>query len=1001
MSRRRPSQAAAVPYDLAPDTEERLTPLKSDIRLLGDTLGRALRQVEGAAFFALEEEVRTLAKEARARGGKALAERLRCLLEGLDSETAVRVARCFSVYLQLVNIAEQHHRVRRMRQYAVSAGARPQRGSLAELARALSAGDVSPTRLEELLAGLEVCITLTAHPTESLRTSLLHRHRQIGRLLDDRESRRLSSVERLDIEEQLLREVVLLWCTNDVRVEKPSVLDEVRRGLFYVETVLAEAIPDVEARLEAELRRVGPGLTLPPRALLRVGSWMGGDRDGHPLITNRITEVTALLHKDLALRLHIADAQGLFRSLSLSRSVAELPPEAQVLEQRLLDRAGEPAAKALEGKHLGETWRRVLWLMIARLQANLGEHRRRRVRGRGSAAERDAWPPRDGAGGPPVPAAPYTSAAELASDLECLRRGLVAGPGGELLVSGGLDRFIRRVHCFGFALASIDLRQHAQVHADVVGEVLDLSTTQPAKTPWRQLPQGRQLARLRREITEPGRLTGDSSSGLSRRALQTLDLLRLAHRLKRDIDPHIMDAYVISGASSQVDALNVLLLMKEAGLTHLPGRGRKPRRGDVSELDVVPLFETIEDLRASAGVCAGLFADPVYRRHLAARGLRQEVMLGYSDSNKDGGYLTSRWEIYKAQVRLAEVSREAGVSLRLFHGRGGTIGRGGGPANQSILAQPRGSVGGALRITEQGEVIGFKYGTRGMAVRNLETVLAATLEASLPPLRDELYPKLDAPWAKLLDALSERSRAAYRDLVHHAPDFAEFFADATPVGEVGLLNIGSRPARRSAGGSLDQLRAIPWQMAWVQSRMLVPGWYGLGTALGDFLDDAEGVDAELAAQLESEGAGGRQPRTAAARRKARLAALRGVHARWPFFRSIIDNAQMTLAKADERTARSYASLGSADQQGDSLLERIWQEHRRTCQAIVEITDTTRLLDDNPVLRHSISRRNPYVDPLHVLSVRALRAQRSAPDATVSPLLGVTVNGIAAGMRNTG
>jgi phosphoenolpyruvate carboxylase len=264
-----------------------------------------------------------------------------------------------------------------------------------------------------------------------------------------------------------------------------------------------------------------------------------------------------------------------------------------------------------------------------------------------------------------------------------------------------------------------------------------------------------------------------------------------------------------------------------------------------------------------------------------------------------------------------------------------------------------------------------------------------------------LYPKLDAPWAKLLDALSERSRVAYRDLVHETPDFAAFFADATPVGEVGMLNIGSRPARRRAGHSLDQLRAIPWQMAWVQSRMLVPGWYGLGSALGDFLDAAEGVAADLLRQLESEGAAGRRPRTAASRRKARLAALRGIYARWPFFRSIMDNAQMTLAKADERTARCYASLGSADQQGGSLMERIWQEHRRTCQAIVEITATTRLLDANPVLRHSISRRNPYVDPLHILSVRALREHRNDPDATVSPLLGVTVNGIAAGMRNTG
>ncbi len=991
--------AASAPYDLAPDTEERIIPLKRDIRALGDLLGQALRTMEGEAFFETEEKVRQLAKDARQTGDAAVVAQLRATLAGLDSEAAVAIARCFSVYLQLVNIAEQSHRIRRMRQYESRPDARPQRSSFAELADVVAAGGVSAEEVSRLLEGLNVSLVLTAHPTESLRKTILHKHRRISDLLAEGEERVLTPREKAALDDELLREVMLLWCTNDVRPEKPGVLDEVRRGLFYIETVLADAIPEVTARLEAELRRAYPDADLRVGPILRVGSWMGGDRDGHPLITTEVTERTAALHKDLALRLHREDAWRLYRRLSVSSVVAPMPDAAHALVADVLERAGPGAVAALRGRHAGETWRRAIWAMATRLDATVSAHRARfsflrpaePAGGGASVYDPEGAPARRMIEG----VVPYADAAELLGDLDRLADALGAAPGGEILVAGNIDRFRRRVATFGFALASIDIRQDSSVHAAVVGELLGRAGLLPEGRRYEDLDDDERVALLTREIADPRRLTGVDLGRLSEPARELLELLRLVRRLQAEVDPRIITNYVISHTEGVSDILAVSLLMKEADLLELPAGGS----AGTSALDVVPLFETIGDLRAGAEICDRLVTNPVYRRQLDARGRLQEVMLGYSDSNKDGGYLTSVWEVYKAQVRLAAMADRREVRLRLFHGRGGAIGRGGGPAYSSVIAQPRGSVGGQMRLTEQGEVIGWKYGVPGMARRNLETVVSATMEASLPPLRGELYPELDSAWGTLLDALSETSRTAFRALVYETPEFIDYFRDATPISEVDLLNIGSRPARRKGGPSIDKLRAIPWHMAWVQSRALLPGWYGLGAALGGFIDAGGGLDPAVVAELAGGVADpGADPRA------ARVAILREGYRLWPFFSSTLDNAQMSLAKADRTVALAYSELVEDTELARRMFDRVWNEHARATAAVVEIIGAESLLEHNPVLRHSIDRRNPYVDPLHHLEIRALREQRAASEeggATLDPLLGVTVNGIAAGMRNTG
>ena len=896
--------------------------LGEDIRFLGRILGDTIREQAGQGTFDLVERIRRTAIRYRREHDAASLQTLEKTIRGLARPEATNVVRAFSYFNLLANAAED---------LSHSRSGDPEAAQEASIAGALERLRQARVPASRLLAFFERALVepvLTAHPTEVQRKSILDRYRAIVARL----ARRRAAGGDTDGDERALRrEVLILWKTSELRIEKPTVADEIENGLAYFRSTFLTVLPRLYAALEDQ---IGERVHLP--AFLCVGSWIGGDRDGNPHVTHEVTARAIERQAAVAFGRYLGEIHALGAELSLSSRYAEATDALRALAQRAPDRG-----RARDE----ELYRRALVGVYARVAAT--------ARGLEVKLE-DVGPPA-------APAPPYATPGELRADLDVVHEALVDA-GAPLAAEGRLRRLRRTVEICGFHLAPLDLRQESRVHGRVVGELCAAA----GRPGYEELPESERQQLLVGELATPRPLVsrhvayGDETA----EALATLDATA---RVQARFGAAAIPNYVISMTAAPSDVLEVALLLKEAGLL-VPGA--EPR----STVNIIPLFETIGDLRGCGAIMEQLFSLPTYRKLLGSRGEVQEVMLGYSDSNKDGGFLTSNWELYKAEGELVRVFARHGVGIRLFHGRGGTVGRGGGPSYRAVLAQPRGSVNGQLRLTEQGEVIASKYADPAVGRRNLEALVAATMEATLLGAQD--LGADEAPFSEAMAELSEHAFRAYRGLVYETPGFIDYFRAATPINEIGHLNIGSRPSSRKSTDRIEDLRAIPWVFSWGQCRQSVPGFYGFGSAVRAYLAPA---------------------------RAKRLRRLRAMYRRWPFFRSVVDKLDMVLAKIDLGIAARYAGLVPDRKLRRAVFDRIAREHDDTRAAFFAITGTRELLEGNPALARSLRNRIPYIDPLNHLQVDLLRRLRAGGgDADeLRRAVHLTINGVAAGLRNSG
>ncbi len=918
--------------------DERNARLRADVSYLGRLLGQALVEQQGEELLAVEEEARAMAKALRVPGiDDAEADRLdaelAALAERVEGPTMVGVIRAFSVYFQLVNMAEQHHRVRlrRLRDHDREREGRPQAESLEAVIGGLAARGVPADRLASVLARLEVEPVMTAHPTEISRRSILEKHLQIAVCLDRLDNSSLAPRDHRAVADELLEIITIIWQSSEMRTARPRVIDEVRRTLFYFEEVLFEATAEVYDELERLLAEHYPGVAAPPR-FLHFGSWVGGDQDGNPNCTPEVLHEALTLHRDLVARLLRDRVRALAASLGISRRMVGVSAD---LDASIVDdeRTMPRTATEIGDRNLDDPYRRKLSFVWERLDPH-GER-------------------------------PYAHQRELAADLEVMRQSLV-GHRAERVARRSLDRLSDQAEAFGLHLARLDVRQHSSRLHDAVGQ---------------HLGNGEYAAMTEHDRAHllAGLISASHSPEFgSEVSSEAGEVARTFRELRRAVDEHGPDAagkVIVSFSRHASDLLAAQLLARESGLVRFDGDRAE------SAVDLIPLFESIDDLRMAATTLGDLFATPAYMANVEARDGAQMVMVGYSDSNKDGGYLASNWELALAQDRLADVCRLNGVRLTLFHGRGGTSSRGGGSTWAAIKGGPAGTLDGRVRITEQGEQISFKFGLPEIAVRNLDSLVAAVIERTVEEDEHSGFSGRKRLWDEAMGTLAEVSLTSYRALVFDDPDFVRYFLEASPIAEFDLLNIGSRPAKRPnadhADVSVEGLRAIPWVFAWMQNRHLLPSWYGVGSAVQAFLGRYRG-----GAQI-----------------------LREMYQEWPWWQAVVDNCHMTLAKADMRIARRYAALVTDETLRHRIFGLIETEYAASCDAILAIVGCDELLDDKPYLKRSIQLRNPYIDPLHYIQVRLLRELRQAesPDARGAlehPLL-LTVAGIAAGMRNTG
>ncbi len=934
--------------------------LSDDIYLLGDLLGEAIRTQAGEPAFALEERARSLGKAHRA-GDASAGDDLETLVAAASVDETRVLTRAFTSYFQLVNLAEDNERVRRVRRREAADHPAPRRGSLREAVHRLATPTadgstrLGPAEVRDLLDRAEIRLVLTAHPTEARRRTVIDKLARVFAIIRDLDERVPHPDDLPRARARLATTIAELWSSDEVRAVSPTVLDEVRAGLVYFGSTLLHVVPRLYRELEAALAETFPGEAIAVPPILRFGSWMGGDRDGNPNVTSAVTEATLGLMRDAALRFLEERVTELAGRVSVSDSAAG---PAELLAPLLAEyRDRFPAlAEELARYNAGEPYRQALTLMRERVRAT-------RTGGGGQATARVDGHPLD-------PRLGYAGPEELLAELRLIERSLLAQREG-LVAGGELRDVIRQVEVFGFHLATLDLREHSRRHEAALAEVLALTGVEPA---YGGLTEGAKAALLGREITNPRPLIPNDLGGVSAEARETIETFRTTRRLLDGAHRGAIETYVISATDAPSDALEVLLLMKEAQLCGPGGEGAR--------LGIAPLFEQGDTLRGAAETMRKLLAEPSYRTAVEARGGNQEIMIGYSDSNKDVGYLASSWGLHEAQTALAEVVHGAGLGLTFFHGRGGSIGRGGGPTNVAILAQPPGTVGGRIKLTEQGEVISARYSVPEIAHRELELVAGATLVSTVGALPRPAPDRL-AAFSAAMDGMATRAEAAYRDLVYGDPDFAAFFQGATPIAEIARLRLGSRPARRTASAKIEDLRAIPWVFSWTQARILLPAWYGLGSAL------------------------------AAGRAAHGLELLREMDRNWPFFNALLANAELALAKADLKIAERYVALVEPPGLRDRIWGRIREEGDRTVAELLAVTGQDRLLDRDPVLQRSVARRNPYVDPLSFVQVELLRRLRrdgagdaagdggDGGDEALMRATLLTINGIAGGLKNTG
>ncbi|MEA2143651.1 MAG: phosphoenolpyruvate carboxylase [Solirubrobacteraceae bacterium] len=914
--------AVATTTELGPRT------YADDEALLGGVLDEVICAVEGPEALELHRSAIDLGERSRSGDGEA-ADQLAQLVAGLELTQIVLLIRMLTRWFQLMNLAEDLDRVRRIRNLDAQPG--PRRGSLHAAIAQLAADGTSAEELHATLAAAEVRLVLTAHPTEARRYTTVSKLARIFALLRELDERRPGHGEPEKIRRQIAAAVQEMWGSDELRAVTTTVLDEVRAGLIYFSSTLAEVVPDVYRDLESTIRETYPDFDLAVPPLLSFGSWIGGDRDGNPNVTPQMTASALELMKNACLRHHEGRIRALGSRITLSARVAGEPAGLQDLLEELEQRFPEVAALARE-RSPEEPYRRLFKLLAARVRAT-----------------RKGW-----AGG-------YRRPDELLTDLRVAEQAL-REQNASFVAEDALRDLIRQVEVFGFHFALLDVRENASVHNAALDEILGVLGVQDG---YAALPEPDKVSVLVREIADRRPLIPQDISGFSTATREVVQTFRTLFDLLRGDHPGTIDSYVISNTTAPSDLLEVLLLMKEVGLARAGGYD--------AELRIVPLFESGETLAHAGETVRALLEMPVYRAALDAVG-EQEVMVGYSDSNKDVGYTASGWHVYRAQLEMAAVMREHGVRWQFFHGRGGAVGRGGGPSYTAVRAQPAGTVAGRLKVTEQGEMLSAKFSLREIAHRELELTTSAALVTTLDRSADE-QPERQERFEAVVAEMAEVSTAAYRDLVYGDGDFAAFFHAVTPVREVSRLQLGSRPAKRKATARIEDFRAIPWVFSWTQSRAVLPAWFGLGTALED------------------------------ARERHGVALLREMEQDWPYFAALISNAEMACVKADLDIARRYAELCSDEEIRDRIWGTIEAEFRRTVREIGAVRDEQQLLDREPILQRAIARRNPFIDPLSFVQLELLRRLRAPggdpddPGLVRASLL--AINGIAGGLRNTG
>jgi phosphoenolpyruvate carboxylase len=913
--------------------------LSEQIHLLGDMLGHTIVEQAGRPLFDLVEEVRGLAKGHR-DGDEAAGTRLLQRIEGLPLREARGVVKAFTSYFALVNLAEEEERVAvlRTREREASEQKRPVDETVAAALQALREQGSSPEDVQQILNRLLIMPVFTAHPTEAKRRTVLTKFGRIAHLLHQLDFEFPTPDEKARALDQLREELASLWETEETRSYRPGVLDEVRNGLYYFETTLFDLAPEIEDTVARSLREAFPDHVFDVPHFLRFGSWIGGDRDGNPSVDVATTEATLREHQAMAIRLYLRALDRMHGNLSMGppgRDEAEQPEDTEFQESLERDALLLPE-EALRGqdRYRGQPYRQKLGFIYRKLQ-------------RTANASSFPWK----AGDQDAPGV-YAGADAFLEDLHVVQRSL-RRRAGRRLAEGRLGTLISQAEIFGFHLASLDLRQHADRHREAFAEIMGGFSLGKE---WADADEATRTKLLNRELKQRRPLK--ASAPYSEATTATLDLFRLVRQAHDRFGPASIEAFVISMTRGPSDVLSVLLMAANAG---------------VEQLDVVPLFETVADLHQAPGTMESLFRNETYAAHLALRSGSQSVMIGYSDSNKDAGYASANWELHLAQRSLAALSTRHDVRLTLFHGRGGSVGRGGGPTNRAILSQPQESIGGRLRITEQGESITARYANQKLARRHLEQLLHAVIWTT--GKRPVSSPSRGGVWEEAMQKIAPLSEAAYRSLVEKDETLA-YFRATTPVEEIGRLNIGSRPTYRGGPATLQSLRAIPWVFAWTQSRVTLPGWYGFGEALTTFAGDSND----------------------------RWETLSQMYRDWPFFRTLVDNCQVSLRKGDLRIAEVYSSL--ADEPGRSqVFGSIRAEYERTTAALCRLTGQQDLLDLSPWLQRSIRVRNPYIDPMNYVQVALLRRLRARPDAPDAEALRdvvlLSVNGIAAGLRNTG
>ncbi|SEC17342.1 phosphoenolpyruvate carboxylase [Paenibacillus sp. GP183] len=912
--------------------------LRRDVRFLGQILGEVLVHQGGQDLLDVVEKIREMSKSLRAHYVPEIYEEFKHTIRSLDPEIRHQVIRAFAIYFQLVNIAEQNHRIRRKRDYERTSGESIQPGSIESVVQELKHQNLPKDEVQEILQTISLELVMTAHPTEAMRRAVLDINLRISSDVMQLDDPSLTYREREQLHEKLLGEVLNLWQTDELRDRKPTVIDEVRNGLYFFDETLFNVLPDVYLELERCLSKYYPQEEWHVPSFLKFGSWIGGDRDGNPSVTSKVTWETLGLHRQLALQKYEEQLKETVKQMSFSKNIVNVSDELLESIQKDRDALGNTQDVWRNEK---EPYRIKVTYMIEKIHNT------------GNPAISDSQK--------------YNNPDEFIQDLRIMDKSL-RGHYANYVADEYIKKLIRQAELFGFHLAALDIRQHSKEHEMAMTEIL---AKMGIASDYNKLSEDDKVALLSSLLDEPRPITSPYLQ-YSENTQECLDVYKTVQRAQVEFGRNCISSYLISMTAGASDLLEVLVFAKEAGLY------RKEADGTVtSTIQSVPLFETIDDLHAAPEIMTTLLDIPAYRATLDPAAPLHEIMLGYSDSNKDGGVITANWELRMALQNITKAAQKFGVKLKFFHGRGGALGRGGMPLNRSILAQPAETIGGGIKITEQGEVLSSRYSLQGIAYRSLEQATFALVKAATLA-HDPQIDESDVKWESIMKGISQHAQTKYQDLIFRDEDFLTFFKESTPLPEVGELNIGSRPSKRKNSDRFEDLRAIPWVFAWTQSRYLLPAWYAAGSGLQSFYQN----------------------------KPENLEILKQMYEEWSFFRSMIDNVQMALAKSDMLIAKEYGSLVKEPQLAERIYTLIKEEYDLSSSLILQITGQKEILDNVPVIQESIRLRNPYVDPLSYMQVeliKELREQRDRDedDAILLREVLLTINGIAAGLRNTG